>query len=353
MLTLYRRHKNDCPHTDRYLKNDAKRCPVWVEGVLDGSYRRHSLKTSSWERAEQIRRELERGRSAEPVTIEFALSAFLDDQKARSISEGTQRKIKPLIATLRTFCAESRLTTLPELDLNHVRRFRAAWKDSPISALKKLERLRSFFNFCVASGWIAANPAKILKNPIVTNPPTLPFTEAELQRILQCAIGKWRVLILVLLYSGLRIGDAVQLTPEQIQEGRLFLYTQKTNVPVRVPLPDFVLHELGRLPITGGYYFWKREPRSKEATASGNARRALRRIFNSAQIPKGHPHQFRDTFAVRLLKTGVPLQDVSILLGHSSIKVTEKHYAPWVEERQTRLDELVQRAWKAPLVRVK
>jgi integrase len=157
----------------------------------------------------------------------------------------------------------------------------------------------------------------------------------------------------MLLYSGLRIGDAMQLTPDQIQEGRLFLYTQKTNVPVRVPLPNFLLHELGKLPLTGGYYFWKREPQSKVDTASGNARRALRRIFRAAQVPDGHPHQFRDTFAVRLLNSGVPLQDVSILLGHASVKITEKHYAPWVEERQTRLDELVQRTWKPQLVRVK
>ena len=66
-----------------------------------------------------------------------------------------------------------------------------------------------------------------------------------------------------------------------------------------------------------------------------------------------HPHRFRDTFAVRLLQAGVPLQDVSILLGHTSIKVTEKHYAPWVKERQIRLEELVQRTWKTQLVRVK
>ena len=41
------------------------------------------------------------------------------------------------------------------------------------------------------------------------------------------------------------------------------------------------------------------------------------------------PQMFRDTFAVELLLSGVPLDQVSILLGHSSVKITEKHYAPW------------------------
>jgi integrase/recombinase XerD len=38
---------------------------------------------------------------------------------------------------------------------------------------------------------------------------------------------------------------------------------------------------------------------------------------------------FRDTFAVELLLAGVPIDQVSLLLGHSSVKVTEKHYAPF------------------------
>jgi integrase len=37
----------------------------------------------------------------------------------------------------------------------------------------------------------------------------------------------------------------------------------------------------------------------------------------------GHPHMSRDTFAVR--KHAVSLETVSMLLGHASIKVTEKH----------------------------
>jgi len=49
----------------------------------------------------------------------------------------------------------------------------------------------------------------------------------------------------------------------------------------------------------------------------------------------------RDTFSVDLLERGVPLEEVSKLLGHSSTKVTEKHYAPWIKGRQDRLDEFM------------
>jgi len=48
---------------------------------------------------------------------------------------------------------------------------------------------------------------------------------------------------------------------------------------------------------------------------------------------------------VSLLLKGVPLDSVSKLLGHSSIKITERHYAPWVKARQEQLEAEVRRLW--------
>ena len=48
---------------------------------------------------------------------------------------------------------------------------------------------------------------------------------------------------------------------------------------------------------------------------------------------------------MELLLKGIALEDVSILLGHSSVKITEKHYAPWIESRQRRLAEHLALAW--------
>jgi len=45
------------------------------------------------------------------------------------------------------------------------------------------------------------------------------------------------------------------------------------------------------------------------------------------------------------LQAGVPLERVSVLLGHKSLKVTDKHYNAWVRERQEQAEADVRRTW--------
>ena len=68
----------------------------------------------------------------------------------------------------------------------------------------------------------------------------------------------------------------------------------------------------------------------------------------SGIVTAGHlrSHRLRDTFACDLLSKGVPLESVSKLLGHNSVKTTEQHYARWVQGRQDRLNDLVTGTWK-------
>jgi integrase len=148
----------------------------------------------------------------------------------------------------------------------------------------------------------------------------------------------------LLRYSGLRIGDAVTLSRERLKGERLFLYTSKTGVAVHLPLPAFVIEALEAAALPGErFYFWTGQCKPK--TAISHWQELLKNIFENAGIENGHAHRMRDTFAVELLLQGVPLERVSMLLGHSSIKVTEKHYAPWVEARQAQLETDVRRTW--------
>ncbi|HLE36700.1 MAG TPA: tyrosine-type recombinase/integrase [Candidatus Acidoferrales bacterium] len=244
---------------------------------------------------------------------------------------------------------------LKEVELTTLDEFRSEWKDGPRSSLKKLERLRAFLRFCERRKWIGNNPATDLKAPKIQNKPTMPFTHAEILKIL-AAFDKYadragvanaqrlKAFVLLLRYSGMRIGDTVKCGVNRITGNKLFLYTQKTGVPVQCVLPDFLVRELEAAPKSSeGHFFWT--GKSKLHSAIGKWQRRLQTMFALAEVQGGHAHRFRDTFAVELLLVGVPLERVSVLLGHQSVRITERHYSPWVRSRQEQLEQDLQRAW--------
>ena len=134
----------------------------------------------------------------------------------------------------------------------------------------------------------------------------------------------------------LRISDAVNLSTDRITDDKLFLYTQKTGTAVNTVLPPFVVKELAATPrVTDKLYFWSGNGELETAVKDWQAK--IRTLFDLSGVDKGEnfmvSHRLRDTFAVECLLAGVPLERVSILLGHSTIKVTERHYAPWIQMR--------------------
>jgi integrase len=311
------------------------------------------LKTRSWTRATEIVREREDsgGAAIRRIAIEDATNAFIRDAEARGLRPPSVYKYKLLFKQLKAFAEDKGLRHITECDIETLRAFRESWVNKNYSARKKLEALRTFFKFVHESGWLPTNPAKVIKPPKVEDPPTLPYSRDVLPRILT-ACDKYpnkqnavrlRALTLLLRYSGLRGTDACTLTKHRVKDGILTLRTAKTGTDVRIPLPPTALAALAAIP-TDNYYFWS--GRGTKKSCVGDYQRAFKKLYELAGIENGHMHRWRDTFAVELLLAGVPLEQVSILLGHASIKVTEKHYSPWVKERRDQLEAAVRQTFK-------
>jgi integrase/recombinase XerD len=290
----------------------------------------------------------------ERVTVSEAAERFLGDCKARKLSDGMVFKYKNITSELMASIGDLPLRTVK---VDDIRRIRESWELAAISQQKRLEMIRSFFRFCVDSGWIEKNPAKAVTSPKVDSPPTLPYTETEMEKILWAAEtvreihpkmpagAETRLLGLIMLmrYSGIRISDAVMFKRSQLKNGKLFLRQAKTKQNVWVPLPEKAVQAIKRCDEENEYFFYNGIGKAKTAITEWQQR--LKQVYIIAGLENGHSHRLRDTFAVRLLEKGVPLETVSVLLGHRSIRTTERHYAPWVKSRQDILETAVRQTW--------
>jgi len=383
MLHIYTRHAADCGHADDTQWRRC-RCPKWLRGVLpNGEAIRESGGTRSWEQAERNARKKEAEadptcvEQAQPrrATVKDAIRMFLEDEEARGLEHSSRKKSRTLFERqFLPFCEARKFLHIDQIVPVDLTEFRSTWNNGDVTTHRKHERMHSFFAFCVANDLRRKNPMDALKKPKTPDVvPTDYFLPKEFEKVV-AATDKYeygggndnqhrgqrlRALTLLMRWSGLAILDATSLERDRLSKNengddQIFLYRAKTGVAVNVVIPHEVGDELRALPNSNArYFFWSGNGDARSAAKA--FQRSYWKLFKLADIQKPdgapkrcHPHMFRDTFAVELLLAGVPLDQVSLLLGHSSVKITERHYAPFCKARQEQLATSVKLAWKKP-----
>ena len=112
-------------------------------------------------------------------------------------------------------------------------------------------------------------------------------------------------------YTGARRGEVASLNKQNIIHEFVVGKSGKRQIKINSQARE-VLNEVEML--------WNYKLRYISQTFKKNLRRL--------DIKDGRFHDLRRTFGLNLIKKGMPIYEVSKLLGHSSVSTTEKHYAP-------------------------
>lgn len=359
-LHLYRRHRVSCPHRARTWRRCA--CPIYATGTLGGTTVRLSLDQTDWDAATAVIAGWTRaGRvtSSDPSaqhTIEQAIADFQADQRTEGLQPETRRRHDRYLRFLQAWCDTNRYALLSDLTLDRVTAFRQRWPWAPNTKSVAQQGYGAFFNWCVARKRLEENPLTHMKPIKVPDTPTLPFTVDQVETILDACdhydgtrivtAARLKAFILLLRWTGLRLGDVANMAWDQLRDdGTVYLRMAKTGVPITLPVPPAVTSAFAALPRVWAKPFLDGGAEERHGVTTWG--RAVVKVCAAAGVEDGHAHRFRDTFAVELLLAGVDLTTVSTLLGHSSVKVTERHYAPWVQSRQSRLADVVRASWGA------
>ena len=280
-LELYRRHNpQKCSSTDTVICTNRRHpCPIWVSGRKpDGAYVRESLKTRDWKRAEQIKQSWEDSgqkpkKASALTTVEDLRTKFIANMKTEGKGHETIRKYEQLFKQMNTFAADKGIRFVPEFDLPILEEFRSKWPDGDLARQKKQERLRAIFKYARNHKMVEHNPALELGKIVVKSKQVVRFTDHEMAAVE--AAAKSRIsdsnrtdkererskqayaLVLLMRYSGLRIGDATMLATDKLKDNRLSLRTQKANKDISVLLPEPVVNALNSFkPVGKDYFFW-------------------------------------------------------------------------------------------------
>lgn len=198
--------------------------------------------------------------------------------------------------------------------------------------IRYMKALKKITNRCLANDWIQKDPFAGIK---FREEPTEPefLTLEEVDRIYNCNPGSKRLevikdMFLMSAFTGLAFTDVSQLTEDHIvtdNDGNKWIRKprQKTKQMSNIPLLDIPLAII------------EKYQGDKKATKKGVLlpipcnqvmNRYLKEIAEICKINKHLTmHTARHTYATLCLSQGVSLKNVSKMLGHASVKMTERY----------------------------
>ena len=198
--------------------------------------------------------------------------------------------------------------------------------------------LRAFFNWLVMEGLTQNNVAKDLKPPKISKKIVTTLSDQEIQSILNTlsptnpSEARNRTIFMILLDSGLRIGELINLKMEDVHMDEGLLKVMGKGKKERIaPIGSNAQRALQRylfryrskpnhLGIDNVFLSIHGDPLTENSTKLMFARLAQR-----SGVHRLHAHLCRHTFATRFLINGGDVFTLQQILGHSTLEMV-RHY---------------------------
>ncbi len=195
------------------------------------------------------------------------------------------------------------------------------------SILIAIAALRFLYKVTLKRNWVFENII-----PAPKAPQTLPvvLSPEEVIQFLDCVTPKkYRAILTTCYAAGLRISEAVALTPPAIDSKRMVLRVeqgkgQKDRYVMLSPKLLEILRTWWRMEKPKDWLFPGDMP--GQHITKGAVERECQKAHRTCKIPKPiTPHSLRHAFAVHLLEQGTDVRTIQLLLGHRSLATTAKY----------------------------
>jgi integrase len=195
---------------------------------------------------------------------------------------------------------------------------------TPFQARHFIDTMRGLFGWAKEAGFVRSNPAAGAKYPILKSGEGFPaWSDDDVAKYCACwPLGtRQRVWLAILLYTGLRRGDAVRLGRQHVRDGIARLRTEKTETPVAIRILPPLIEALDAGP-TGEMTFIcgaSGAPLTKESFGNDFAE-----ACRKAGIRKS-AHGLRKLAAATMALNGATVSELNALFGWTGAKMALRY----------------------------
>jgi site-specific recombinase XerD len=374
-LILYKRHTPKCTvHKSRIPRKNRRfyfecGCPIYIKGRTPAGdmVPKQSTGFSDLKQAEALRDSLlvqSKGDERTGPSLAECIDKYLMSRE-HELNARTLSQHRLALQRLQRYLDAQGIQYIRDMTVDHLETFKTAGLPKDMELTTKsttFAKIRCFLRAAFRRGWIKEYLVERVTTVKAIYEQKEPYTDEEITAILDGALQldggthgyakkpkTFRLLLELMLETGLRVSDAVSFDPRSLERGdSLWIYTYRPQKQKRTDKPKLLeayitdemkqrIYKCEWLSKKGPFWYGTG---SKPAPLAQAVYERMQGIGERVGVADCRPHRLRDTFAVRSLLDGMQLEDVSRLLGHSSIKVTETYYAKWITSRKRRLERL-------------
>ena len=282
---------------------------------------------------------------------EYLLQRFLVAKTVKGLSKRTIKAYRTgLVAILQNIGK-----TADDITADDIRYYLAVRQRrdgiSKTTADNELRYLRTFFQYLVAEELVTKNPTAKVDRVKCERRKKEAFTDIEIEKIRLEANGeRERAIIETLLSTGCRVSELVEIEKTDMDGNKVLVHGKGAkdrivylNAKAMVAIEMYLSQRSDRNPylFPGGSFEeaakkrrgnptdmvnWWKDPEAVHPDKhldAGTIEAMMRKIARKAGVERANPHKFRRTCATMALRRGMPIEQVSKMLGHEEISTTQ------------------------------
>jgi integrase len=268
-----------------------------------------------------------------PGTIAALTVVYFNSLAFHSLAPETKRTRRNILERFRTEHGDKRVALLQR---THIEKMVIAKAATPAAARNFINTIRSLMQFAVDSGVRPDNPAIGVKRVKIKTDGYRTWTEDDIAAFeARHPVGsRARLALGLLLYTGQRRSDVVQMGRQHIRDGILYLRQQKTGASLAVPVHPILQAVLDATPSEHLTFLTTRGGSPFSAAGFTNW---FRECCNEAGLSKGtSAHGLRKAACRRLAEAGCSANVIAAISGHKSLNEVQRYTAAADQLRMAR-----------------
>lgn len=273
---------------------------------------------------------------------------FLEEEfNIKEVEKVQEKHIKDYLDFTKERGKYSFVTDVKSTDINKPHNRTDFGKEISIATINNyLRNIKVFFNFCFDSKYIKINPVARIKQFKATRRPKEDITDLDFQKLIK-AIDTTTFhghrdycIIHLLMDTGMRIGETLALTEKDVLLDKRAIFI---GADISKGRKDrYVFYSITMQKILMRWLDYKDRylntdlvfpsSRNKKLEVPNIEKNLKKYVLRAGLNPNISCHHFRNNFGKRALMSGMSIFQLSVILGHSSVEVTQKAYADLTTE---------------------